>query len=83
MKKALFLGIAASFFFAFTFTLNRSMHEANNSEAGSWVNEGKGKQGERICKIFAGSIYYMGRKMHLCGKRRDAMEDRDVYLLCI
>ena len=26
MKKALFYGILASFFFAFTFLLNRSMH---------------------------------------------------------
>lgn len=28
MKKALFYGILASFFFAFTFLLNRSMHVA-------------------------------------------------------
>ena len=29
MKKALFYGILASFFFAFTFLLNRSMHLEN------------------------------------------------------
>jgi len=33
MKKALLLGIAGSFFFAFTFVLNRSMHMAG----GSWI----------------------------------------------
>lgn len=33
MKKALFAGILASFFFAFTFILNRSMHLGG----GSWV----------------------------------------------
>ncbi|MFA9376073.1 MAG: multidrug resistance efflux transporter family protein [Lachnotalea sp.] len=33
MKKALILGIAGSFFFAFTFILNRSMHLSG----GSWV----------------------------------------------
>lgn len=33
MKKALLLGIAASFFFAFTFLLNRSM----NLSGGSWI----------------------------------------------
>lgn len=33
MKKAFFLGIAGSFFFAFTFVLNRSMHLAG----GSWI----------------------------------------------
>ena len=33
MKKALFYGILASFFFAFTFLLNRSMHLAG----GYWL----------------------------------------------
>lgn len=33
MKKAFFLGIAGSFFFAFTFILNRSMHLSG----GSWI----------------------------------------------
>lgn len=33
MKKAFFLGITASFFFAFTFVLNRSM----NLSGGSWI----------------------------------------------
>ncbi len=33
MKKALFLGIAGSFFFAFTFVLNRSMYLSG----GSWI----------------------------------------------
>ncbi|MFT3983967.1 MAG: multidrug resistance efflux transporter family protein [Lachnospiraceae bacterium] len=33
MKKSIFLGIAASFFFAFTFILNRSMHLSG----GNWI----------------------------------------------
>ena len=36
MKKALFAGILASFFFAFTFILNRSMHLGGGSWAGRW-----------------------------------------------
>ena len=33
MRKALSGGIAGSFFFAFTFILNRSMHHFNGSRA--------------------------------------------------
>ena len=33
MKKGILLGLLASFFFAFTFLLNRSMHLSG----GSWV----------------------------------------------